>query len=62
MVRIISEGVPPCQVEHQVQCNQCKTVFAFTIREAKMHYDFRDGDYMEIACPVCNGAVTKSVR
>lgn len=60
-MEIIKRGSIPGEREHEVTCYRCKTVFRFKEHEAQKHYDQRDGDYLSIDCPVCDGIVTKNV-
>ena len=61
-MRIIKHGKDPLSAKpHRVKCRNCKTVFEFTASEAVVRPDWRDGDYYEIACPVCKRAVTKAI-
>ncbi len=62
MVKIISEGQDPQDVEHEIKCRRCKTVFSFVAREAKFNADYRDGDYLSIACPKCGYICTKQAN
>lgn len=60
-MRVIRKGIPPEEMEHSIKCRKCTTVFAFLRREARRVEDQRDGDYLEIACPVCGEKATQAV-
>jgi len=60
-MKIIRHGQKPEEKTYEVTCAHCRTVFEFTQGEAKYRSDQRDGDYLEIPCPVCSKTVTKSV-
>jgi len=60
-MRIIKRGIPPEEREYQVTCHSCRTEFLFERKEATFHGDQRDGDYLEIKCPVCKKSVTTDV-
>jgi len=53
MVEIISKGIPDAERKYFATCSKCKTSFSFKKGEARLVYDRRDGNYLEIACPVC---------
>lgn len=58
-MRIIKEGKLPGEKLYVTSCRSCKTVFEFTRKESKMVYDQRDGDFLQIQCPLdgCNQKV-----
>jgi endogenous inhibitor of DNA gyrase (YacG/DUF329 family) len=58
MVEILKRGTPPAEARLTRECRRCGTEFRFTRSEATFHTDQRDGDYLEIACPVCGKPVT----
>jgi len=61
-VRIIKHGVDPeAAKQHRVKCRNCGTVFEFAQDEAQTIPDQRDGDFMQITCPVCKRMVTKYI-
>ena len=60
-MRIIKHGRDPSAGEtHRSECRWCKTVFEWETIEARTVPDQRDGDYYEIACPVCKRLHTKA--
>lgn len=54
MVEILRKGIPDAERKHYATCNKCKTSFSFQRKEARLVEDRRDGDYLEIQCPVCS--------
>lgn len=52
-MRIIKVGVQEKDIEAQLTCRGCSTVFAFYLKEANLVHD-RDGNFYTIACPTCN--------
>lgn len=62
MVEIVRRGILPEEKVHEATCGNCYTVFRFKQGEAHVTGDQRDGDYMTIACPLCNKTVTKSLH
>lgn len=52
-MKIIKKGVKMCDRLYKMECGDCGTVFEFKEKEGKVVYDQRDGDYIEIKCPVC---------
>lgn len=53
MIKIIQKGQLPALKVYKVTCRYCTSVLEFTQQDGKIHYDQRDGDYIEILCPVC---------
>ena len=45
---------------HRATCPGCGTKIEFLQGEAKHVNDQRDGDYLEIQCPVCPRRITKA--
>jgi PHP family Zn ribbon phosphoesterase len=61
-MRIIKHGRDPrAGAIHKLKCVSCKTVFEFEAHEAKTVPDDRDGDFYQIACPVCDRLCTKNI-
>ena len=62
-MRIIEHGRDPSAGEiHRSKCLWCKTVFEWETNEARIVQDPRDGNYYEIACPVCRRLRTKAIE
>ena len=59
-MEIIKAGSLPSDVMYTTTCPNCKTQFRFQAVEAKTVYDQRDGNYLEITCPLqgCKHLVT----
>jgi hypothetical protein len=53
-MRIIERGILPGEKIYVQICRDCKTKFEFMQKEAKVVHDQRDGDFMQIECPVCH--------
>ena len=56
-MEILHRGTPPSEREYRGSCTNCKTVIKFKANEAKRHSDQRDGDFLSIGCPICNGTI-----
>ena len=52
-MKIIKRGKKPEERVYRVTCEYCETVFEFVKKEAKYVSDERDGDALEVKCPVC---------
>lgn len=52
-MKIVKKGVDPSLQLFRHECNNCKTIFEFIEWEAIQKYDQRDGNFLEINCPVC---------
>lgn len=61
-MKIIREGTDPAKKAISASCNRCRTEIEFLPVEAKYVSDQRDGDFYQIACPVCNWSITKTVK
>lgn len=61
MVEVIRLGQIPEEKEYTATCGNCSTLFKFKRREAKVTYDQRDGNFLQIDCPLCKKTVTKSL-
>lgn len=56
-MEIIKRGKTPENRSYRTTCDNCGTVFKFQQLEATYMADNRDGDYLEIDCPVCGKEV-----
>lgn len=56
-MRITKEGILPEEQVHAGKCKVCGTEFEFLSREGKHKYDQRDGEWIEIDCPLCTRLV-----
>lgn len=52
-MRIIKKGKIKSEKVYACTCKECKTIFEFQQKEANICYDQRDGDVLQIACPLC---------
>jgi hypothetical protein len=61
-VKIIKQGSKPEDKVYTDECSHCSTVFEYERKEASgVIYDYRDGDYITIDCPVCGTSLTRNV-
>lgn len=58
MVKIIKRGTPPDTKPRKATCRDCGTKIEFAVKEAKYVSDQRDGDILQIKCPVCKATIT----
>lgn len=56
-IEITKRGQLPEEVKYKLKCNNCKTEFTATIQDGKVTYDQRDGNFLTVACPLCNNPV-----
>ena len=63
-MKILQEGKLPVERIYKLHCNRCSTIFEFQQKEAKYVSDQRDGDFLEITCPLadCNKKLTVTVK
>lgn len=57
-MEILKRGTPPKERTHQATCRACGTEFRFRESEGRVTHDQRDGDFIQIDCPVCAATVT----
>lgn len=55
---IIYRGTIPEEKKYGATCCNCNTQVQYKLKEVKIHYDPRDGDYHEFECPVCGKLVS----
>ena len=61
MVNVLFRGTPPGETIHYVTCRFCRSKLQFKRKEASYTSD-RDGEYLSIVCPVCEGNVTADAK
>lgn len=63
-MEIIEEGRLPEDKVYEGRCYHCNTRARFKRSEGKLVYDQRDGDYVEVKCPLpgCNHTIKVSTR
>lgn len=69
-MQIVKRGTPPEDRTYALECNRCETEFKFKQSEGERVSDYREEDFVRIACPVCSspcyaypgktGSMTKS--
>jgi hypothetical protein len=57
MMEIIQQWQPEPEKTYTVTCWGCKTIYRFKESEGQITYDQRGGDFITIACPVCEKKV-----
>lgn len=57
-MEVLKRGNPPNEKVYEAECRQCHSLLRFEQVEARLVPDRRDGDYLEIPCPVCRYVVT----
>lgn len=57
-MKIIKQGQDPQATPLRATCTRCHTQIEFHPIEAKYIADQRDGDFYQIACPVCPATIT----
>jgi len=60
-MEIIKRGIKPSEKQYEATCRNCDTQIRFFAAEAVRKSDQRDGDYLSIACPVCDRDIYLSV-
>jgi len=59
-MKIIKRGKLKVEVYTQ-ECIKCESILEFTRSDGKIVFDQRDGDYLEVICPVCEWSVTRNI-
>ncbi len=60
-MKILKKGTPETERVFHGSC-RCGTEVEFKQREGKVTYDQRDGDFIEVACPICQNRIIVSIR
>lgn len=53
-IKIIKRGLPPEERIIRATCQHCKSLLEFSLKDANVTHDQRDGSTAEVICPVCN--------
>jgi hypothetical protein len=61
-MEILKRGQLPTDKTFETMCFDCKTELRFQQKEGNVTYDFRDGDFVTVECPVCKKPVTCALR
>ena len=56
-IEVITRGHLPENDQFEACCHKCKSDLRFLRGDAKLTFDQRDGDFVTIACPVCQSLV-----
>ena len=56
-MEIIKKGKNPSDNEYTGECLNCGTKVKFKRHEGKLHNDQRDGDCVEVICPLCKNSI-----
>lgn len=54
---VIKKGKLPEDNVYLGSCHHCGTVVKFMRSEGELVFDQRDGDYIEIECPLCHTSI-----
>ena len=60
-MKIIKQGQPTETRTYQCTCRECGTVFEFEHHEAKFVFDQRDGNFLQLPCPIYGTQCAKGV-
>ncbi len=60
-MKVIKQGKLPGDKEYRTTCRNCKTEFSFVAKEANYVSDQRDGDCLQVSCPLCKLFIYVSV-
>jgi DNA-directed RNA polymerase subunit RPC12/RpoP len=61
-MKILKRGTPQAERVYQASCGSCGTKVEFKHSEGTVTYDQRDGDFIEVKCPVCRSRIITSTR
>lgn len=61
MIEILKKGTLPKDKVYIIECDYCTTSFKFNREDARYNSDQRDGDFLSILCPLCEGYCTIGV-
>lgn len=57
-MKVLKQGLKPTERWYKGTCYSCGTEVEFQRKEAELVSDQRDGDYVKVKCPTCNGSIT----
>jgi len=60
-MEILKQGTRPEEITHEGTCNNCKTVVRFHRGEGRITRNQRDGNYVIVNCPTCNGEIHSNI-
>lgn len=61
-MKIIHLGKRPEDKIYRAGCVRCETVVEFQATEAVYRHDQRDGDFLQVPCPVCGSTINKAAK
>lgn len=61
-MKVIKKGALAGDSIYRTTCSNCKSELEFQRKEAKYHFDQRDGDFLEVKCPVCGHPAYANVK
>ncbi len=60
-IEIIRRGIPAAEITYFTTCRSCGSDLSFKKADGQVVFDHRDGDFIKIACPVCDQQCTKAL-
>lgn len=60
-MKILERGTPPEDRVYVSTCRNCKSKIEFLQSEGRIYYDPRDGNFIQVLCPVCCASIVTSV-
>ena len=60
-IKVIKEGVNPETRPIRATCRSCHSVIEFLPSDAAIVYDWRDGNFYKLPCPVCSADIHHDV-
>ncbi len=52
-IKILKQGQLPEEITYKFVCRACLTEFTAQRKDGKLHSDQRDGQWLEVKCPLC---------
>lgn len=56
-IEVLERGVIPGDKTYEARCTSCKSLLRFRQDDARYYPDQRDGDSLQVDCPVCRNSV-----